>query len=60
MDLARRAETEMKAAGLEEVQLEVVQGEGHMFDHLQDVGTMDTGPKWKAVLKGLDWLKSFV
>jgi len=57
---AQRAEKAMKDAGVREVQLEVVQGETHMFDLPPTVGTSDLGPKWEAVRKGLDWLVSHV
>ena len=60
LQLAQRAEKEMKAAGVKEVRLEVVPGESHMFDLPPMVGTSDLGPKWQAVLKGLDWLISHV
>ena len=60
LDLAQRAEKELKAAGVKGVQLEVVAGESHMFDLPPMVGTSDLGPKWQAVVKGLDWLVSHV
>lgn len=60
LELAQRAEKEMKAAGVKEVQLEVVPGESHMFDLPPTVGTSDLGPKWQAVVKGLDWLVTHV
>ena len=60
LELAQRAEREMKAAGVKEVQLVVVPGEAHMFDLPPMVGTSDLGPKWQAVVKGLDWLKTHV
>ena len=60
LELAQRAEREMKDAGVQEVQLEVVPGEAHMFDLPPMVGTTDLGPKWQAVVKGLDWLMSHV
>ena len=60
LDLAKRAKAEMKAAGVKEAELEVVPGEPHMFDLPPTVGTSDLGPKWKAVVKGLDWLVSHV
>lgn len=56
LELARRAEKTLKEAGVKEVQLEVVDGESHMFDLPPTVGTSDLGPKWVAVTKGLDWL----
>ena len=60
LKLAQRAEKEMKDAGVKEVRLEVVPGEGHMFDLPPTVGTSDLGPKWQAVVKGLDWLCSHI
>jgi acetyl esterase/lipase len=56
LELAQRAEKELKAGGVKEVELEVVQGETHMFDMSPMVGTTDLGPKWQAVVKGLDWV----
>ncbi|TKA79783.1 hypothetical protein B0A55_03305 [Friedmanniomyces simplex] len=60
LDLAQRAEREMTAAGVKEVVLEVVPGEKHMFDLPPTVGSSDVGPKWMAVVKGLEWLVSHV
>lgn len=60
LELAQRAEKEMKAAGLKEVRLEVVPGEYHMFDLPPMVGTSELGPKWRAVVEGLDWLVNHV
>ncbi|KAK1811922.1 hypothetical protein LTR12_013709 [Friedmanniomyces endolithicus] len=56
LELARRAEREMRAAGVKEVVLEIVAGEKHMFDLPPTVGTVDKGLKWLAVVKGLEWL----
>ena len=58
--LAKRAEAELRAAGVKEVQLEVVPGEQHMFDLPPTVGSSDLGHRWEAVVKGLDWLCSHV
>lgn len=58
LDLVKRAEKEMKAAGVEEVLVKVVPGETHMFDLPPTVGTSDLGPKWQAVVEGLEFLKS--
>lgn len=60
LELAQRAEKAMKDAGVKEVRLEVVPGEGHMFDLPPMVGTKDLGAKWEAVVRGLDWLVSHV
>ena len=60
LELVQRAEKEMKSAGIKEMHLEVVDGEGHVFDHLPGVGTNDLGQRWQAVVKGLDWLASHV
>jgi hypothetical protein len=46
--------------GVKETRLEVVPGETHMFDLPPLVGTSDLGPKWQAVVKGLDRLTSNV
>ena len=56
----RRAEREMKEAGVKEVELVLVPDEGHVFDLPPAVGTSDLGPRWQAVVKGLDWLCSHV
>lgn len=58
LQLVRRAEREMKAAGVEEVVVKVVPGETHMFDLPPTVGTSDLGPKWLAVIEGLSFLRS--
>ena len=60
LGLAQRAEKEMKSAGMKEVKLVVVKGVSHMFDLPPMVGTTDLGPKWQAVVEGLDWLKTHV
>ncbi|KAK5124027.1 hypothetical protein LTR85_002224 [Meristemomyces frigidus] len=60
LELAQRAEHAMKGAGVKEVRLEVVSGEGHMFDLPPTVGTTDVGPRWEAVVTGLEWLRSHV
>ena len=60
LEYAQRAHRVLKAAGVKEVELEIVPGEAHMFDLPPMVGTTDLGPKWQAVVKGLDWLKSHV
>ncbi|KXL50562.1 hypothetical protein M433DRAFT_151423 [Acidomyces richmondensis BFW] len=58
LELARRFKKEMQTGGVKEVRLEVVHGEGHMFDLSPVVGTCDFGPKWVSIVKGLDWLKN--
>lgn len=58
LELARRAEKELKDGEVEEVKLRVVEGESHMFDLPPTIGTSDLGPKWEAVVEGLEWLKS--
>lgn len=58
--LAQRAEKEIEAAGVKEVQLELVPGEDHMFDMPPIVGTTDLGSRWEAVVRGLNWLKNHV
>ena len=60
LELVRRAEGKMKSAGLEEVDVEVVPGAMHMFDMPPTIGTSDLGPKWQAVLAGLEFLKARV
>ena len=60
LGLAVRAVDEINAVSANEVQLEVVPGESHMFDLPPTVGTTDLGPKWAAVEKGLNWLSSHV
>ena len=58
VELVRRAEREMKQAGVREVRVEVVEGAGHVFDHSPEVGTSDLGRKWLAVVGGLEWMVS--
>lgn len=52
IDLARRAERDLRDAGVGEVALVVVEGAGHMFDLPLD----ETSPGWEAVARGLEWL----
>jgi acetyl esterase/lipase len=59
LELALKAEKDLKSNHVN-IQLEVVPGEGHMFDIMPAVGTSDLGIKWQAVVKGLDWLLSHV
>ena len=58
LELVRRAEETMKHAGVNDVQLEVVDGAGHLFDHNPSVGSTNLGPKWQGVVKGLEWVCS--
>ena len=60
LELAQRAQKELKAAGVKEAKLSIVPGEGHMFDMPPTVGTSDLGPKWQAVVEGLEFLKAHV
>jgi len=60
MDLVRRAEVDMRAAGVEEVVVKAVAGVGHMFDLLKPLGAGDFGPEWQAVVGGLEFLESHV
>jgi acetyl esterase/lipase len=55
-----RAVDELKAAGAKKIEVERVVGESHVFDLPPMVGTTDLGPKWQAVLKGLDFLTQCV
>ena len=55
LDLAARAEREMRDAGMENVRLEVVRGQGHVFD--LGPGAEEPGDRrWGAVVRGLEWL----
>lgn len=56
IDLARRAEGDLRAAGVGDVGLVVVEGAGHMFD----LPLSNTSPGWEAVLEGLEWLTRHV
>ena len=56
LELAQRAEKEIRDAGVEKVALEVVPGEGHAFD-LAPSASEPGEPRWAAVVKGLNWLK---
>jgi pimeloyl-ACP methyl ester carboxylesterase len=60
LDLARKAEKQLKDGWVRDVQLMVVPEAGHMFDLPSAVGTIDLVPKWEAVTTGLDWLKNHV
>jgi acetyl esterase/lipase len=60
LDLAKRAEDDMRKAGVKEVVLEVVPGVGHMFDLLKPLGTEDLGSEWQSVVAGLQFLESHV
>ncbi|TIA05953.1 alpha/beta-hydrolase [Aureobasidium pullulans] len=56
IDLVVKAADELRNAGAEDVQVEIVQGARHMFDAMPGVGTQDLGASWLAVKKGLDFL----
>lgn len=56
IDLARRAERDLRDAGIEDVALVVVKDAGHMFD----LPLRNTSPGWEAVVQGLDWLTRHV
>ena len=55
LELAQRAEKEIKDAGVEKVALEIVAGQGHAFDLPRDASEPGD-PRWAAVMRGLDWL----
>jgi pimeloyl-ACP methyl ester carboxylesterase len=57
LELMQRAVKEMRDAGIE-LELEVVDGAGHLFDHNSTIGTRDLGPSWQSVVRGLDWIVS--
>lgn len=54
--LVRRAGDELKAAGVKEVEVEILNGGGHLFDHFPGV----TDEQWRAVVRGLEWLVDHV
>jgi hypothetical protein len=58
MAYVERAVTALKAAGAKRVEVEPVIGESHVFDLPPDVGTTDLGPKWQAIVKGLELFES--
>ena len=60
IEYVERAVGELKAAGAKKIELERVVGESHVFDLPPFVGTTDLGPKWQAVVKGLDFLSQCV
>jgi pimeloyl-ACP methyl ester carboxylesterase len=60
LDLAKRAEKDMRDAGVREVVVKVVSGVGHMFDLLKPLGAEDLGSEWQAVVDGLQFLKDHV
>lgn len=55
LELARRAEREIKDAGNEQITVEVVTGQGHAFDLASEASQIGD-PRWAAVVKGIDWL----
>lgn len=59
LELMQRAVKDMESAGIE-VQLEIVDGQGHLFDHHPAVGRSDLGPSWKSVVRGLEFIVSRV
>lgn len=60
LDLLKRAEKDMRAAGVNELVVKVVPGVGHGFDMLKPLGTEDFGEEWQAVVEGLQFLKDHV
>jgi acetyl esterase/lipase len=58
LDLVKRAEVDMQAAGVKEVVVKAVPGAGHMFDLLKPLGAGDFGSEWQAVAEGLKFLES--
>jgi acetyl esterase/lipase len=59
LELMDRAVKDLKTASVQ-VELEVVDGQGHLFDHNPAIGRSDLGPAWQSVLRGLDWIVSRV
>jgi acetyl esterase/lipase len=60
LDLVKRAEADMQAAGVKEVAVKAVPGVGHMFDLLKPLGAGDFGSEWQAVVEGLQFLETRV
>lgn len=60
LDLMKRAENDMRKAGVKEVELEVVPGVGHMFDLLKPLGTEYLGSEWQSVVAGMQFLEDHV
>jgi len=60
LDLVKRAEVDMRAAGVKELVVKAVPGVGHMFDLLKPLGAGDFGLEWQAVVDGLQFLESRV
>lgn len=60
LDLMKRAEKDIRNAGVKEFSLEIVPGVGHMFDLLKPLGTEDLGSEWQTVVSGLQFLKDHV
>ncbi|THW84138.1 alpha/beta-hydrolase [Aureobasidium pullulans] len=58
IDLVVKAADELRNAGADYVEVEIVQGARHMFDAMPGVGTQYLEPSWLAVKKGLDFLIS--
>jgi acetyl esterase/lipase len=58
LDLVKRAEIDMQAAGVKEVVVKAVPGVGHMFDLLEPLGAGDFGSEWQTVVEGLQFLET--
>lgn len=58
LSLLKRAEKDMRDAGLKEVVVKIVPGVGHAFDMMKPLGTEDLGEEWQAVVEGLQFLVS--
>lgn len=51
-ELVRRAGNELRGAGAKDVEVRILQGAGHLFDHFPEMSP----EQWDAVVRGLDWL----
>jgi acetyl esterase/lipase len=60
LDLVKRAEKDMRQAGVKKVVVKTVPGAGHLFDLLKPLGAEDFGSEWQAVVEGMQFLKDHV
>lgn len=59
VEIVKRAGQMLQDVGVKN-RIRLVDGAGHLFDHLPGIGTINQGGKWQEVVAGLDWLSSHV
>ncbi|KAK4505153.1 hypothetical protein PRZ48_003116 [Zasmidium cellare] len=55
VDIVKRAEKALQEVGVKS-EVRLVDGAGHLFDHIPSIGTSDQGSKWQEAVAGLEWL----